>query len=271
MIVETMNEVLSCFQEGLEIAGIELYLADHDPESEKTGFGIGMHWAQRRFLAEQSPCLVLGIESEAAMVDRGFGAFLHLPWVCYLEALFTLEELSQAAAALPETPVDASTLDDLRRDVSARGFESIRRNVSHCLEGAVHVALRQAVRVLGQVSGEAELSRPARRQLEASIISIASSDGKVQASINALQREIDSLRGIADPQVLKALCDQYYRLQTAPEYLDRLVERVGAWMRRDTGPEGLDELAEAGAQVSRNFCEAVAEFTRLAGQQRGAE
>lgn len=262
-----MTDVFTYFERLGTEAGARVHISDRDPETGRRGFGIGMHEVQKRFLREPGPALVLGIESRQTLVERGFGQFLDLPCVRYLELPFTREEFRQAAASLSSVPVDAARLEDMRRSITLRGLDNISRNVTHRLNGVVLVALNQAVAASRRLAKSKDPSTGGT-VLAASILSLTSSDGKVRESLAVLDREIGALEGVYTPQISEVLRDQRTRLGGAADELARFVAGITTWERGEESPESLGQLAEIGASVSQTFKEASAAFARFTNELR---
>jgi hypothetical protein len=244
-------------------AGVCVYIADRDPETGSRGFGIGMHAAQKRFMCKPGPALVLGAESGQVLVRRGFGAFLELPCIRYLELPFTREELQRAAAQVCGVGVDAAALDGVRESVTAHCLESIRLNVTHRLKGVTLSALNQAVAASRRVTVTTGLAARASGLLSASVVSLASSDRTIRESLAVLDWEIGVLGGIGPPKVSAVLRIQRARLGAAADDLARFVTGITAWTHGELGAQSLGQLVEIGAGVSRTFGEAASAFTRL--------
>lgn len=259
-------DVFTHFERWGEKSGVKVYIADQDPDTGRRGFGIGMLGAQKRFLREPSPALVLGLDSQT-LVERGFGAFLNLPCVRYLEIPFTQEEFQQQAKLVCGIEVDAIALDGVRRSVTEDGLENIRRNVTHRLNGATLVWINRAVAECRKLAKGTDSSLNASDELTRSITVLASLDKKVRETLAILDRQISALDGICYDKESKVLRTQRTGLGKAADNLNRFVEGVAAW-KQGKLEESLDQLAGIGAGVSRVFVKAGSEFTRLSGGRR---
>lgn len=249
---------------------MQVHIADRDPDTGCRGYSIGMLEAQRRFLIEPTPALVLGLESRATIVERGFEAFLELPLVRYLELPFTNDEFRQAAASLRRVKLDVAAMEDVRRLVTAHSLENIRRNVSHRLNGVVLVALNQAVAAIRRVAKTADsTTKNAQDALASSTTSLMSSDSKVWESLAVFDKEIRLLDGICAQEMSEILHIQRESLGMAADDLSRFVIGITGWSRGERGDKSLKELADIGEGVIRTFRDAVSVFTRLASGTGG--
>lgn len=251
--INVMN-VFTYFERLGEESGVKVYIADHDPETGCRGFGIGMHGVQKRFLSDSGSALVLGLDSRQTLVERGFGAFLNLPYVHYLELPFTQEEFQQQAKSVCDAKASKADLKGVRESVAEFGFENIRRNVVHPLNGAILVTLKEAVALCRQAANGkvAGMNAYQKRILTIRITSLISSDERVRESLANLDREISALDGIL-PAVSRALCDQRAKLGVAVKDMDRFVTGISAWISGGVELESLTEFADIGTQVSRTF------------------
>ena len=264
-------DVLVYFERLGAEAGVGVYIADRDANTGYRGFGIGMQGTQKGFLRDPRPVLVLGLESCETLVKRGFGPFLDLPCVRYLELPFTRDQFDEAAKSLRGATVDAAVLGGVRRSVTVDSLESIRINVTHRLNGVTRIALDHAVeaanRSLTEGTGHTEGLEVA---LAPSIKSLASSDATVREALSFLDRTIDLLDGICTPEVSKVLRDQRKRLGDAARDLARFVIGIAVAARVESPVESLAELAAIGAAVSQRFEQAGTTISRLSNPRGGA-
>lgn len=261
-------DVFTHFERLGEKSGVRVYIADYDPETGRRGFSIGMHEAQKLFMRAPGPTLVLGLESEKVLdKPRGFGTFLNLPCVRYLELPFTQEEFQLQAKSVCGTGVDTVALEGVRRSVTEDGLENIRRNVTHRLNGATLVWINRAVAECRKLAKGTDSSLNASDELTRSITVLASLDKKVRETLAILDRQISALDGICYDKESKVLRTQRIGLGKAADNLNRFVEGVAAW-KQGKLEESLDQLADIGAGVSRVFIKAGSEFTRLSGGRR---
>lgn len=260
-------DVFTHFEQMGEEVGVRIHIADHDPNTGRRGFGIGMHGVQKRFLSDSGPALVLGLDSRQTLAERGFEAFLNLPCVRYLELPFTQEEFQQQAKSVCGTEVDTVALDGVRRSVTEDGLENIRRNVTHRLNGATLVWINRAVAECRKLAKVTDSPLNASDELTRSITVLASLDKKVRETLAILDRQISALDGICYDKESKVLRTQRIGLGKAADNLNRFVEGVAAW-KQGKPEKSLDQLADIGAGVSRVFIKAGSEFTRLSGGRR---
>lgn len=260
-------DVFTHFERLGEGSGVRVYIADYDPDTGHRRFGIGMHGVQKRFIRDPSPALVLGLDSRKALTERGFGAFLNLPCVRYLELPFTQDEFQQQAKSVCGIKVDVNALDGVRRSVTEDGLENIRCNVTHRLNGATLVWINRTVAECRKLAKVTDTPLNASDELTRSITVLASLDKKVRETLAILDRQISALDGICYDKESKVLWTQRIGLGKAADNLNRFVEGVAAW-KQGKLEESLDQLADIGAGVSRVFIKAGSEFTRLSGGRR---
>lgn len=234
--------------------GVRVFVADYDSEAQCAGFGVGMNHAQHSFLRTSEPILIIGLTEKSVLAERGFKSLFALPCVQYLELPFTRDEFQQAAESVRDAKASKADLKGVRESVAEFGFENIRRNVIHPLNGAILVTLKEAVALCRQAANGkvAGMNAYQKKILTIRIASLVSSDERVRESLANFDREISALDDILPP-ISRALRDQRAKLGVAVNDLDRFVTGISAWISGGVELESLTEFADIGTQVSRTF------------------
>lgn len=213
---------------------MEVYIADWNSEIGCRGFGEGLEAAQRSFLREPKPALVLGLECRESSAERGFGALLALPCVRYLELPFTTDELADAAKSIRGLSANEAALTAIRSGTTRSALERLNRNVTHVLEGGIVGTLKNTQAAVRDSLNPPCLTEESRIELQDFAASIEFFRTRLDASLLALAREIKALDGIAPPEILRVLDKQHEQLKQGLVPLKRVADTIVACVRDES-------------------------------------
>lgn len=199
-------DVLSFFFKCLDQKdGVDVQVADWDPETGRWGIGIGMSAVRKIFLHESKPLLVLGVSGRDELEDRGFRKLLELPCVRYVELPCATDTLTGSAAEIAETTASEAALTEVRVEATRDAINRLNRNVTHTLEGGIVGTLKNVRDAVLVAANAAIVTSECKAELQEFAASMDFFRNRLGTVLIALAREIKGIEGVAGSSVLDAL------------------------------------------------------------------